>query len=132
MKHLWAFVGALYLAIGIGMGAYGAHGLRTWVQVPRLIESFEYAVQYQLISGLGFFALSWALGHFRGWLVNIGGLLLFSVASVFLSVLYLQVLLELKLFPYVTPISGGLMIAAWIVVALATLTNKPFKSSWHS
>jgi uncharacterized membrane protein YgdD (TMEM256/DUF423 family) len=132
MKHLWAFIGALYLAVGIGMGAYGAHGLRTLVQAPRLIESFEYAVLYQLISGLGFFAIAWALGHFRGWLVNVGGLLLLLGSLGFSLSLYLQVLLNFKLFPYVTPVSGGLMIASWTVVAVAALTSKPFQSSWHS
>lgn len=53
--HFWAFIGSLLLASGVAMGAYGAHGLRAIVDVPRSIEAFEYAVQYQLISALGFF-----------------------------------------------------------------------------
>lgn len=55
--HFWAFIGSLLLASGVAMGAYGAHGLRAIVDVPRSIEAFEYAVQYQLISALGFFAI---------------------------------------------------------------------------
>ena len=48
--HFWAFIGSLLLASGVAMGAYGAHGLRAIVDVPRSIEAFEYAVQFQLIS----------------------------------------------------------------------------------
>ena len=47
--HFWAFIGSLLLASGVAMGAYGAHGLRAIVDVPRSIEAFEYAVQYQLL-----------------------------------------------------------------------------------
>ncbi len=130
MKHLWAFIGALLLASGVAFGAYGAHGLRTVVEVPRLIESFEYAVLYQLIGGLGFFAVAWATNHFRAWLVNIGGFFLLLGTVGFSFSLYLQVLYSFKLFPMVTPISGGFMILGWIVIALAALTTKPYRSSW--
>ena len=74
--HFWAFIGSLLLASGVAMGAYGAHGLRAIVDVPRSIEAFEYAVQYQLISALGFFAIAWATNHFKAGLVNLAGLLL--------------------------------------------------------
>ena len=63
--HFWAFIGSLLLASGVAMGAYGAHGLRAIVDVPRSIEAFEYAVQYQLISALGFFAIAWGNQPFQ-------------------------------------------------------------------
>ena len=37
--HFWAFIGSLLLASGVAMGAYGAHGLRAIVDVPRAIEA---------------------------------------------------------------------------------------------
>ncbi len=116
--HIWAFLGALMLASGIALGAYGAHGLRAAVTVPRLIESYEYAVLYQLISGLGFFAVAWATQHFKTWLVNIAGI-------------YLLVLIQWRPFPLVTPISGFFMIAAWVVMAIAALTSQPKRSSFY-
>lgn len=61
MKHFWSFIGALMLASGVALGAYGAHGLHNVVTVQRSIDAFEYAVLYQLISGLGFLPLLGAL-----------------------------------------------------------------------
>ena len=116
--HFWAFIGSLLLASGVAMGAYGAHGLRAIVDVPRSIEAFEYAVQYQLISALGFFAIAWATNHFKAGLVNLAGLLLL-IGTIGFS------------WPLVTPISGGFMIAAWIVMAIACLTSKPKHSSFY-
>ena len=129
--HIWAFLGALMLASGIALGAYGAHGLRAAVTVPRLIESYEYAVLYQLISGLGFFAVAWATQHFKDWLVNIAGILLLIGSLGFSVSLYLLVLIQWRPFPLVTPISGFFMIAAWVVMAITALTSQPKRSSFY-
>ncbi len=74
MKHLWAFIGALLLALATAMGAYGAHGLRQTVTDLRMLEAFGYAVQYQLVCGLGLFAIASAINHFKILLVNLAGL----------------------------------------------------------
>ena len=129
--HIWAFLGALMLASGIAFGASVAHGLRAAVTVPRLIESYEYAVLYQLISGLGFFAVAWATQHFKAWLVNIAGILLLIGSLGFSVSLYLLVLIQWRPFPLVTPISGFFMIAAWVVMAIAALTSQPKRSSFY-
>ena len=104
--HFWAFIGSLLLASGVAMGAYGAHGLRAIVDVPRSIEAFEYAV-------------------------NLAGLLLLIGSIGFSLSIYLLVLAQWRPWPLVTPISGGFMIAAWIVMALACLTSKPKHSSFY-
>lgn len=129
--HLWAFIGAILLASGVAMGAYGAHGLRTLVDVPRSIEAYEYAVLYQLISALGFFAIAWASNHFKAFLVNLSGILLLIGTLGFSCSLYLLVLIQWRPFPLVTPISGGFMIAAWIVMAFASLTSKPKRGAFY-
>ena len=51
--HFWAFIGSLLLASGVAMGAYGAHGLRAIVDVPRSIEAFEYAVWVIMGANIG-------------------------------------------------------------------------------
>lgn len=128
MKHLWTFIGALMLASGVALGAYGAHGLQATVTIQRSIDAFEYAVQYQLISGLGFFAIAWALNHFKESLVNLAGLFLLIGSLGFSVSLYLLVLIQWRPWPLVTPISGGFMILAWVVFALASLTSHPRRS----
>lgn len=129
--NFWAFVASLLLASGVALGAYGAHGLRSIVESQRLIDSYEWAVQYQLISALGFFAVAWATQHFRAWLVHIAGALLLLGTVGFSGSLYLLVLESWRPYPLVTPVSGGLMIAGWIVLAVASLTYQPRRSSYY-
>lgn len=129
--HFWAFIGSLLLASGVAMGAYGAHGLRAIVDVPRSIEAYEYAVQYQLISALGFFAIAWATKHFKPILVHLSGLLLLIGTTGFSLSIYLLVLAQWRPWPLITPISGGFMIAAWLLMAAACLTSQPKHSSFY-
>ena len=61
----------------------------------------------------------------------IGSLLLLIGSIGFSLSIYLLVLAQWRPWPLVTPISGGFMIAAWIVMALACLTSKPKHSSFY-
>lgn len=47
----WMAVGALFALVGVALGAYGAHSLRTRI-TPRDLEIFEAAVRYQLYHAL--------------------------------------------------------------------------------
>ncbi len=116
------------MASGIALGAYGAHGLQAVVTEPRLLQSYEYAVLYQLVTGLGFFAIAWGTSHFRPLLVNLAGFCLLLGSLSFSLSLYFIVLLGLKVFPYITPIGGAFMIFGWILFAVASLTSKPQRS----
>lgn len=122
--RFWTFIGAILLASGVALGAYGAHGLRSIVEVPRQIEAFEYGVLYQLVGGLGFFAIAWATERFNTKLVNLAGILLLIGTIGFSLSLYLLIILHWRPYPLVTPISGVIMIAAWLVFALAALTKR--------
>lgn len=122
--RFWTFIGAILLASGVALGAYGAHGLRSIVEVPRQIEAFEYGVLYQLVGGLGFFAIAWATERFNTKLVNLAGILLLIGTIGFSLSLYLLIILHWRPYPLVTPISGVIMIAAWLVFALAALIKK--------
>ena len=50
-------LGALLLAAGIALGAFGAHGLKE-IATERYIAVFETGVQYQVYTALGIMVLS--------------------------------------------------------------------------
>ncbi len=109
------------LASGVALGAYGAHGLHNVVTVQRSIDAFEYAVLYQLISGPWLFLppISGALITSEKASLTWPGFCLFDWFFLGFSVsLYLLVLIEWRPFPLITPISGGFIIAAWVIFAL--------------
>ena len=51
-------IGALFVTMAIGLGAYGAHGLDdAFSQHPRMKGAWGNAVDYQMFHGLALFAL---------------------------------------------------------------------------
>ena len=107
-----AFAGAL----GVVLGAFGAHALRGNIE-PRLIETFQTAVQYQLIHALALLLVSLTMG----WL---GQSLSFEISAyafmagiiLFSGSLYGLVLTEMKWLGPVTPLGGLCLIVGWLAL----------------
>ena len=59
IKHsTFGFIGALFVTLAIGLGAYGAHGLEdAFSQTPRMKGAWANAVDYQMFHGLALFVL---------------------------------------------------------------------------
>lgn len=112
-----AVVGAVFGAIGVMAGAFGAHALRDRLE-PRSLEIFETAVRYQMYHAFALLAAAWLIASgarqagTAAWLFT-GGVLIFSGS------LYLLVLTGTRWLGAVTPIGGVLMIGGWLMLALA-------------
>jgi uncharacterized membrane protein YgdD (TMEM256/DUF423 family) len=118
MKSIFLFLGAISAMLGVGMGAFGAHGLKA-VLSPDMMAVYQTGVTYQMWHALGLIAVA-MLRHQNpvsrllacaGWLLFIG-ILLFSGS------LYLLVLLDLKWLGMVTPFGGLSFMAAWLLIAI--------------
>ena len=114
----WSATAAVLLALAVGLGAFGAHGLR-----GRLDEYatgiYEKAVFYHAVHALGLMAASILarLGHVSpgagsasSWLLA-GGILFFSGS------LYVLAVTGHRWLGAITPIGGIMFIAGWLVLA---------------
>lgn len=124
MHSVFLFLSAICGFLGVVLGAFGAHGLKSILSAEMLIV-YKTAVDYQMwhALGLGLIAvfaveipqsvlLKWA-----GWLIFIG-IVLFSGS------LYLLAVLNIKWLSMITPFGGVCLMLAWILVAIFA-----FKSS---
>jgi uncharacterized membrane protein YgdD (TMEM256/DUF423 family) len=57
-------LGALAMAFGVALGAFGAHGLRDRL-TPDLLAVYETGVRYHLVHALGLFVAAWLAGGTR-------------------------------------------------------------------
>lgn len=111
-------IAATLAALGVALGAFGAHGLAGRV-APADLATFETGARYHLIHAV-------ALGGLAAWfdrrpsprLVWAARLLLLGVA-VFSGTLYLLVLTGQRWLGAITPIGGVSLIAGWLLVAAA-------------
>ena len=112
-----AFIFAAFAGvIGVVLGAFGAHALRGSIE-PRLMETFQTAVHYQLIHALALLLVSLTMG----WL---GQSLSFEISAyafmagiiLFSGSLFGLVLTEIKWLGPVTPLGGLCLIVGWLAL----------------
>ena len=107
-----AFAGAL----GVVLGAFGAHALRGSIE-PRLIETFQTAVQYQLIHALALLLVSLTMGWLGQSLsLEISAYAFMAGIILFSGSLYGLVLTEMKWLGPVTPLGGLSLIVGWLAL----------------
>ncbi|WP_027158961.1 DUF423 domain-containing protein [Methylobacter luteus] len=117
MNSLFLCLGAISAFLGVSMGAFGAHALKT-VLSSDMLEVYKTAVSYQMWHALGLIAIAFipqasesALVHWAGWLM-FAGTLLFSGS------LYLLTIFNLKWLGMITPIGGVAFLSAWLLIAI--------------
>jgi uncharacterized membrane protein YgdD (TMEM256/DUF423 family) len=108
--------GSILAALGVGLGAFGAHSLKT-VLSPELLAVFETGVRYQMYHALGLLALAWAIGRWPERRLVQAAWLLLAGTVVFSGSLYLLVLTGARWLGAITPFGGVALIAGWSLVA---------------
>lgn len=109
--------GALLLALGVILGAFGAHGLKTRLG-PELLAVWQTGVLYHLIHGLGVLMLG-ALVAARPDLSGLrpAAVLLALGVLLFSGSLYTLALGGPRWLGPITPLGGTLFIAGWLTLA---------------
>lgn len=118
MREPLLMLGALFAALGVGLGAFGAHGLKA--RLGESLPTWETAVFYQLIHALAIVAVAVLIRSGAelpalrsiGWLFC-AGIVLFSGS------LYLLALGGPRWFGPITPLGGVAFMAGWLWLAVA-------------
>jgi uncharacterized membrane protein YgdD (TMEM256/DUF423 family) len=105
---------ALLGLLGVGLGAFGAHGLKNVLTANQMTAIWEKAVFYHLLHAVVLFVLATRAPLQTGsWLCLLAGILLFSGS------LYLYALTKTHWLVFVTPCGGVSFLAGWLWLVLA-------------
>lgn len=118
--RLFLLAGAISGFLGVGAGAFGAHGLRARL-TPELLSVFETAVRYQMYHALALIAASWVASRWPGALAGASGWLFVGGTVVFSGSLYALALTGTRWLGAVTPLGGLCFLAGWLCLAAAAL-----------
>jgi uncharacterized membrane protein YgdD (TMEM256/DUF423 family) len=117
----WTATAAVLLALGVALGAFGAHGLRGRLDEYSM-SVYERAVFYHFVHALGMLAVaaSGRAGAWTGWLcaLLLAGILLFSGS------LYTLAITGQRWMGAITPLGGVSFIAAWLLLAYAAVRGR--------
>ena len=113
---VFILLGSISAFLGVALGAFGAHGLKTKV-TPDMLSVWETGVLYHLVHALGLLLIGIlchlmpevALVRNAGWAL-LAGTLLFSGS------LYTLVLTGVKSFGMITPLGGVAFLVGWLLL----------------
>jgi uncharacterized membrane protein YgdD (TMEM256/DUF423 family) len=106
--------------LGVALGAFGAHGLRSRL-TPDMLAAFDTGVRYQMYHALALFALSVLMDRLGGWLITSAGWLFVAGIVLFSGSLYALALTGITLLGAITPFGGLAFLAGWACLAIAAL-----------
>jgi uncharacterized membrane protein YgdD (TMEM256/DUF423 family) len=108
--------GIAFAALGVMIGAFGAHGLKQILEANNRTETFELAVRYQFYHAFalmitGILQKIFPVSKFK-WVAPafIAGILLFSGS------LYLLSLTGITMLGAITPLGGVMFILGWVLL----------------
>ncbi len=120
MSKLFVILGAAFMMLGVGAGAFGAHGLKPYFErFPDLAATYETAVRYHVYHALGLFVAAWLADKYPTSLTTWAGYLLVAGIVIFSGSLYLLVVTRQSWLGAITPIGGVAFIAGWGCLLLA-------------
>lgn len=126
MQTKWFKVAACLGALGVILGAFGAHALKTTLEASGSLATYKTAVLYHFLHCLFLMVLSFSPLHDRASIDRIAVLVVSGIFC-FSGSLYLLTVLKWTWLGPVTPIGGLLLITAWIYAAMKARKN-PSKS----
>ena len=119
----WLLVStAIYGALGVGLGAFGAHGLKArWSALADGADRlgwWQTAVQYHLVHALALGVVAWIAGQAPGTGGKVAGICFGLGVLLFSGSLYVMALTGQRWLGAVTPLGGLLFIAGWLTIAV--------------
>ena len=115
MDRFFFLSGAIAAFIGVALGAFGAHSLRTKL-TPEMLNIFEVGVRYQMYHALGLIAVAWATTRWPEANLNAAGWAFIVGIVIFSGSLYLLSITDTRWLGAITPIGGLAFLVGWAIM----------------
>jgi uncharacterized membrane protein YgdD (TMEM256/DUF423 family) len=130
MNRTFLIAASLFGALGVALGAFGAHGLKKITTDNDILHGFQTGTEYQLYHALALLAVAILYDKFSGNAMKwagysfIAGVVLFSGSLYLLTFLKIQESSAVKFAGPVTPLGGVCFIAGWVLLLIAVIQKK--------
>lgn len=124
MSKFWFSLGCVCLAISVGIGAFGAHGLKSILEANQRTETFETAVKYQFYHSFGIIILSFVAKYLTTKSTNHIGYLFLAGILIFSGSLYILSISGIRWLGAITPFGGVAFILAWLILGYNIYKSK--------
>ena len=106
--------------LGVALGAFAAHGLKTSL-APDLLAVFETAVRYQMYHVFAIIAAGWAWARWQHQAFAAAGALFVAGIVIFSGSLYLLAFTGTRWWGAITPFGGLAFLTGWLCLAVGAM-----------
>lgn len=123
MNKLFLLSGAVLGFLGVGLGAFGAHALKSMLETSGRLETYETAVKYQFYHALFLVLIGLLSKDFTASTLKYSGYTALAGVIIFSGSLYIICFTGIKAFGAVAPIGGTLLLAAWALLFITVFKS---------
>ena len=132
MPSVFLFLGTTFAFLGVVLGAFGAHLLKT-MMTPELLAVYQTGVTYQMWHAFGLIVIALMQQYdSESLLLKWAGSLMFLGIVLFSGSLYLLAVLDVPELGKITPIGGVSFLISWSLLVIFSgkkQTRQRYKSS---
>jgi uncharacterized membrane protein YgdD (TMEM256/DUF423 family) len=125
MTRIFVALSGSFGLLGVALGAFGAHGLRSRLEVlpdgAKRLEWWSTAAHYNLTHALAIGLAAWLVHRGGGMPATIAGWFFATGISLFSGSLYTMALTGQTRLGAITPVGGLLLMGGWVAVVVAGL-----------
>jgi uncharacterized membrane protein YgdD (TMEM256/DUF423 family) len=123
MDRTFLLIGAVLGFLGVALGAFGAHVLKSRLS-PEMLAVFETGIRYHMYHTFAILIVAAAIAHLgTARLLSLAGWFFFGGVLLFSGSLYALALSGVGILGAITPIGGLLFLAGWGCLALFALAR---------
>jgi uncharacterized membrane protein YgdD (TMEM256/DUF423 family) len=112
--------GAVFMALGVLLGAFGAHALKKSLS-PEMLDVYKTGVEYQFYHAVGLLLVGLIRFRIESKWLNWSGIFLIFGILIFSGSLYALSISGIKIVGAITPIGGLAFVAGWVCLAVGIL-----------
>ncbi len=118
--------GAIFMALAVLLGAFGAHALKTQIS-PEMLAVYKTGVEYQFYHALGMLLIGLIGFHLDSKWLRWSGVLLIVGIILFSGSLYALSISGIKILGAITPFGGLSFVAGWICLGVGIVSQQKEK-----
>lgn len=108
--------------VGVGLGAFGAHGLKSRVS-PEMLAIWQTGVLYHLVHAVALLGVGVLVERVSSSAVSVAGWAFTAGVLIFSGSLYALVLSGVRVLGAVTPLGGVAFLVGWAALLVATFAR---------
>ena len=120
MDRIFFVTASIFGFLGVALGAFAAHGLKTYLDAGSLV-TFETGVRYQMYHTFALLVVALAYVKWPGKALIASGWLFITGIILFSGSLYVLSLSGMRSLGMITPFGGVAFLAGWLCLAWSVL-----------